>query len=216
MTYDLPDLELSAIQAIAREWANITTNLPPNKLGACILAARTATETLNELNIRNEAVPIAAVVENDAMRATHMTGVLNDDAWNVCCGKFSNIVQDDEEGAWQGHIVILTENYFVDLTATQFARPAKNIYIPRSIIVPTSDIKTVSIPFYKETTTWAKWFAFTLPSGRGRYLFRPQYENTDYMNGRDWKTGHERFNITEGVKTRLASDRMFHNITNVG
>lgn len=201
MTYQLPDIELSAIKAIAREWVDIDATLPQKN--ACILAARVASQALNDIGIDHELVPIASVVENEAMRAVHMTGLMNDDAWNVCCGKFINFKQDHEEGSWQGHIVIFTDNYFVDLTAPQFSRPAKNIIIDRPLIIPISDLQNYKIPFYEKTTTWTKWIGFPLPSGRGRYLMQPQLDNLAYMHGRDWKTGHLRFNITDNVKKRL-------------
>lgn len=178
--------ELAVIEAIAEDWKQIQQNLPQN---SCILAGRVASEVLTDRNIDHEVVPIAAVVENHAMRAVHMTGVMNDDAWNVCCGEFMNVEQPPETGSWTGHLVVVTDNYFIDLTATQFARPAKQINIDSPLIAKLDDLQTYEIPLYDKNTIW---IGFQLPAG-GRYLFQPQLGNQRYKTGPDWQRGYKSF-----------------------
>jgi len=99
---------------------------------SCIASTRIAMEVLRsrDIEVRPQAVAVEALNRQavlDAERAADAPGL---GAWIVACEATGNL--DRAENSWDGHLVAIFEDakgeVLLDLSADQFARPAKGIH----------------------------------------------------------------------------------------
>lgn len=170
------DLEARAVHALAAAWTDLVAPFFAPRV--CILAARVAHEALTYLDVPHGVQPVQAVVANDIALAM-MVGDLPmadwpDEAWNVSAGSQSNL-----GNGWAGHVAVIADNWYLDLSATQFDRPAKNIATGGPIVRHLDEMAfdTGYIRF---------------PVAEGWYQWRPE-DNPTYRTAPDWKVNGPEF-----------------------
>lgn len=175
--------EQEILQHIADGWVEVRTGLTviPN---ACILAGNFAHRILNTFEIPHRVRPIGATVFNQ--KGWELFGVpphqLPDDAWSVHCSSKSQHVL---LSGWSGHLIIETENFFLDLTAEAFSRPNHNISIFAPLLVPRKSImKMPDGTPAKQLAGRDDAFGFQLFGGI--YTFYYEDFNQVYKKASDW------------------------------
>jgi hypothetical protein len=135
------DEEKFILDAIVDGWRDIEAGrigTLGNGGNSCVLAGNFARRILENQKVPHRLRPVGAISFNT--KGFEMFGTnandLPDDAWNVAVTRFSQ-----DFGGWSGHLLVETDNFILDLTSEQFARPAKNIHVPSNLIVPMSDLK---------------------------------------------------------------------------
>jgi hypothetical protein len=172
------DLETRIVHALADAWTAIVA--PEVIPRACILAARVATEVLDYFSIPHVVQPVETIAANDAC----LTMVLHDvpiadwpaDAWNVAAGRRSAAVNGN---GWPGHLAVVTTDWYLDLSATQFDRPAKHIVTGGPVVRHVDEM------------TLDRWF-IRFPIVEGWYQWNPE-DNHTYRTARDWTVNGPEF-----------------------
>lgn len=173
------------ISALSDYWnEHIQPEVLPN---ACILASRYATEVLSYFDIHNTVVSASVHACNDIMLdfmlTTGGTPPFPDDAWSVGVGIPNASAQIKPSGTgWDGHAVVLTRSFFIDLTAPQLDRPQYDIVTGGSIVMPLSEIKTSPLS--------DKWGYIKLPSGHYSWTTTG---DARYKSTKDWRSTYKLF-----------------------
>lgn len=131
--------------AIADYWvAEVEPNIISN---SCISAARLAHEVLRYFAIPHRTEVVSVIAFNDLAYEQYGEGIPTsawpDEAWSVAC-----LTPDYNTGSlpkpttgFDGHMVLLTQHYCLDLTVSQFDRPSKNILTGGPLITPYHELR---------------------------------------------------------------------------
>lgn len=173
------------VRAVSDYWhQNIQPEVLPN---ACILASRYASELLTYFGVENSVIPVAVVACNDPMLEflTTTDGVppFPDGAWSVGVGVPNAKAEIYPKGdGWNGHAVVITRSFYVDLTAPQMDRPKYNIVSGGSLIAEIAEMRTSPLI--------DGWNYIQLP--QGHYSWR-QTNDAKYKDSKDWNSTYRLF-----------------------
>lgn len=147
-------------------------------LGRCIEAAKYATLLLRGEGVECRAMACDLVTFNATglvfFEAGAPMSTWPDEAWSVGleCDRVvaaNSKLESGRRKGFGGHVVVVGEGWFLDLTAIQVARPRKLIVIPGPIVGP--------------YTAEPGWVRCNLPlGGIAQYRFRPEFKS--------WRTTH--------------------------
>jgi hypothetical protein len=176
--------EQQILEHLAESWVKSRSELTsiPN---ACILAGNFTHRILEQLEVPHQVRAIGATIFNQ--KGWELFGTPNDelpdDAWSVHCSSRSAHIM---ENGWSGHLIVETENFFIDLTAEAFARPAHHINIFGPLIVPSSQIKELphGTPVHQLGRTE---HAYSFDLLGGIYTFYYEDWNRVYEKAPDWR-----------------------------
>ncbi len=183
--------EKYVLESLREQW--IQDWQPDLQKNACILAGRLGKSVIDLCGLNVKVVPVGVVVYNQSgwdNQFTHSAD-LPDSAWNVACtGRIKNLdVAVTSTGGWDGHLLLETDNYFLDLTANAFSRPEHGINIPGPLLVHKDQITTLherdSQFKCHEVFQAAEFSQIALGSGC-TYNFSPELWNTDYRKSPNW------------------------------
>lgn len=175
--------EQQILESIVDGWLKSREELT-SIINACILAGNYAHRILDKLEVPHRVRPIGATVFNQ--KGWQMFGTpanqLPDDAWSVHCSSRSEHILLN---GWSGHLIIETENFFLDLTAEAFSRPNHEISIFGPLLVPKSQIKELpsGTPVHELGRTDDAYIFGLLD---GVYTFYYEDWNQIYKKARDW------------------------------
>lgn len=153
--------ERAILQELARYYeARVEPTLSTPR--ACVLAARITNLMLTEFGISHLITHVDAFIVNDEWRdfinsGGHLRGIaMPETAWSIGY----NSAEKPERKSLPGHLVVETDNYFVDLSSRQFDRPQHNIETDSPMVVPLGSL--TELP----NGVWS------VPIRKGHYLFR--------------------------------------------
>jgi hypothetical protein len=184
--------ERLVIDPLVRLWnTEVRPQVTPN---ACVLSARIASEVFTYFGIKHEVISMAAMAVNDKMLAHQRAGLhfkeWDADAWSVGVGFGDNMIatgKDSRDGnGFDGHLVVVTESFYVDLTAYQFDRIGQGIDTGGSLVVPREE---VTFPFVLNEGSPNSWFHISLKEG---HLLVLNNGNNAYKNSPDWRNHYKR------------------------
>ena len=183
---------------INRGWQDFRKEVPltPN---ACILAANYAHRVLEMFDINHRVRPIGATVFNqrgwELFAERIPANQLPPEAWSVHCSSRS---ENRMVNGWSGHVVIETDEFFVDLSAEQFSRPQHEIQIFSPLIVPRSSIRELpsGTPVHELGRTE---HAYIFDLGSGIYTFYYEDWNRVYEKARDWHRSYRELGLGKVV-----------------
>lgn len=166
---------------------NVMTN-------ACVLSARIASEVFTHFNIEHTVRPMAVMAMNDKMLAHQQNGdtytAWDADAWSVGVGFGQSMVATNKDSrqsnGFDGHLIVTTDNFYVDLTAYQFDRLEHGINTQGPLVVPISD---VVYPFTFSSDALTYWLYISLEEG---HLVMTSNKNYTYENSPDWRIHYQR------------------------
>jgi hypothetical protein len=186
------DTERKVIDELVALWnSEVRPHVVPN---ACVLAARITSEVLGYFDIKHDVISMAAMAMNDKMLAHENEGRshLNwdEDAYSVGVGFGESAVwtrNDSRDGrGFDGHVVVVTKNFYIDLTAYQFDRPQFGIETSGSLVAPLSDFV---FPYTLSPNSINSWYYLALTKGHMVVL---NNQNNQYKNSPDWKIHYKR------------------------
>jgi hypothetical protein len=143
--------------------------------GACVAGSRFGSEFLKELGVNAWVTQLDAIAIDEQSYNEMISGEAPN-GWSV--GAFSMTTVPNK---WNGHVVVETTNWFIDLTAGQFDRPDKGIVFGNGLCVPTEKI------IFHENIWQGDWFE--VPVEQGHYLFRDAVVKRDITKAPDWRNG---------------------------
>lgn len=193
----LDKTEQQILEELSRSWIQSRSKLT-STINACILAGNYAHRILDRLGVPHRVRPIGVTVFNQ--KGWELFGVpaeeLPDDAWSVHCSSRSAHIL---ENGWSGHLVIETENFFLDLTAEAFARPSNNINIFGPLLVPRSQIAELpnGTPVHQLGRTE---HAYIFDLLGGFYTFYYEDWNRVYEKAPDWRVSWAELGCAEAVR----------------
>jgi len=176
--------EEQIVRALARAWdEEIAPNVHP---ACCILASRCARETLLYFNLSNQVLPLKVYCYNESGFDNRFTPLENwhDEAWGVGTGELAG------KNEYAGHIVVLSQNWFIDLSAKQYDRPQKGILTGGSIVKSRDEIVFLR--------TEAQF-----PLKQGIYTMRLNAQNQSFKKSPDWLKGYRDYS---GILIRTVKD----------
>jgi hypothetical protein len=91
-----------------------------------------------------------------------------------------------DANGFDGHLVVVTESFYVDLTAYQFDRIAQGIETGGSLVAPRENI---TYPFVLTERSENSWFHIALKQGHMLFL---NNNNQAYKNSPDWRYHYKR------------------------
>lgn len=150
---------------VLRELANYYETCVEPTLGthrACVLATRITNLMLTEFEIPHVVTHIDSFIVNDDWwdfvnsKSDLDITRLPETAWSIGC----NSAETPKKNGFPGHLVVETDNYFVDLSSRQFDRPQHNIITAAPLIVPLGQLTELPDDFW------------SVPIPKGHYLFR--------------------------------------------
>lgn len=158
---------------------------------ACVLSARMTSKVLDYFDIRHEVKPLRLMVANDIMLDHLFEGdgpeQWKPEAWSVGVG-FTNMVATNSDrrssDGFEGHVVVTTDNFHVDLTAYQFDRPEHGIVSGGSIVVNNEDLV-----FTSALESGNPWTYLRLQ--QGHMMFQGN-GNWRFIQSRDWCVNYKR------------------------
>jgi hypothetical protein len=132
--------EREILEAMARCWPMVVriTGMQPSH---CILAARAATETARYFGVTLRERAVSVLVANakawELINADVPVDEWPDDAWSI------GIDPHDERNAamrgYAGHVITESPRYLLDLSAPQFNRPRRGLYVEDPLLAPRGD-----------------------------------------------------------------------------
>lgn len=166
---DIPTLVLSLGEVWTR---GVAPRLVQN---SCVAGARFAIEYLRLMGIDAWATQVDALALDEKSYADILCGN-EPTGWSVGALSLTTV-----PNAWNGHVVVETQDWFIDLTASQFDRPERGIIMGSSVCVPTDRLA-------HHVGVWqGDWFE--APAVRGHYLFRDAVVQKDITQAPDWHDG---------------------------
>lgn len=185
------EITFDILSGIRRGWD--THVRPYVKSNSCVLASRVAHEVLTYFGVAHEVLPTMAIAMNSLMKQHYMDSLHHSlwspEAWSVAVG-FPNAValrQDSREPqGFDGHLVVATSQFYLDLSASQFDRPERSIKTGGSLLFNHDTITRFQFP--KEDFYW-NYF----PIDEGSFFFRLLSGNDSYKNSPDWRTNYKSF-----------------------
>jgi hypothetical protein len=182
---------------------------PHVSVNACVLSARITSEVFSYFGVKHEVVPMAVMAMNDKMLAHQKAGLYfkewDADAWSVGVGFGNDMVATNKDSrdanGFDGHLVVATESFYIDLTAYQFDRITQGIETGGSLIVPRGDIE---YPFTLSEQSKNSWFHIALKQGHMLFL---NNNNQVYKNSPDWRTHYKRQtgDIIRSIRDEISS-----------
>ena len=131
-------------------------------LRACVFASRLTSAILTRFEIPHKVTHVDVLVVNDEWwdfyiekRITEITE-LPETAWSVGC----NSDEKPQANGFPGHLVVETEDFFVDLSSGQFDRPQHKILTNSPLVAPLGDLLELHDDWW------------SIPILEGRYVFR--------------------------------------------
>lgn len=200
------EAEREVINALVDLWnsevrPHVTTN-------ACILSARITSEVLKSFNIEHAVFSMAVMAMNDEMLHNQQNEVLHTawspTAWSVGVG-FGQMIatnKDSRDGTgFDGHVIVVTDNHYIDLTAYQFDRLEHHIDTNGPLIVPMAD---VIHPYTLTPNSPNQWIY--VPIQEGHLVMAPN-KNEDFYNSPDWQIHYQRQtdDIIRQIRARISS-----------
>lgn len=186
---------------LAQTWRR--TMAPQLTPSCCILAARMATNALTALGVRSIEIPVAVAAYNQRGWEERNLPIKDwsPDAWSVGASSRQVAYQFRQDGGFDGHVVVGTENFVIDLSAPQFDRPMRSIVTGGPLV--------------------ARWEAFEVVSRSSRkigllegvYLIEAEPWNTGYKESLDWKRGWRKFggefveNLKDSLRGQVGRDQ---------
>lgn len=174
--------------ALAKAWVDVAA--PVVEPRACILAARLASEVFSYFAVEHEVLPIWTLVANDAALGLIVDKVPSSswprEAWTVSAGAHADLGD-----GWAGHLAVVTDSHFVDLSAAQFDRPQRSILVGGPLVVPIDAMAFDEMWRFPVRCGWYHWGA---------------EENDSYRSSGDWLSNWKRLAgpMIRSVKTHLA------------
>jgi hypothetical protein len=167
------------LRRLVDQW--VETVQPFTNVSACVLAARVGHEVLDYFGIPHTVQPVFCSAVNDKMWAQVLTGKpmtnsADDGSWGVGAGKGVG----DGTG-WPGHVVLITDKHYIDLTVEQFDRPKKDIVSGGPLVAPLHEFELID----NEAVTM-----LYRPLSKGRLMWMPQ-ENPSYKQTIDWRANYK-------------------------
>lgn len=195
MTQSSEVSEQNLLDLLVSEWQDkVVGNVAPN---ACILGARVASEILSYFGVRHQVLVARVIAVNDLMLSHMEQGTdpidFSPSAWSVAIGFPDNHRSRPNlpvQPGFNGHVVILTDNFYLDLTASQMNRPFRKILVDEPLLVPLAEIGLRRLREDDEIE-WA-----FIPLKEGKLLFRfleDSPSTTTYKKSRDWRIHYTRF-----------------------
>lgn len=159
---------------------------------ACVLAARITSEVLSYFDINHWIMPMMAMSMNDKMLEHQKSNVHYTDwdksAWSVGIG-FPNMVATGRDlrtgNGFDGHLVVVTKDLYIDLTAYQMSRPERGIDTGGSLLMEINDIE---YPYYLNDSFSNKWGKVPIKQG---HLLMTYNGNNAYKDSVDWKKNYK-------------------------
>lgn len=200
------EAERLVIDPLVELWnSEVRPHVVPN---ACVLSARIASEVLTYFGIKHVTLSMAVMAMNDLMleheQSARPYNTWDPEAWSVGVG-FSQMVATKTDyrdpSGFCGHVVVITEHHYLDLTAYQFDRLEHGIETGGSRVIPLSEIIH---PFTLNPESVNTWFYTKLKQG---HMVMLNNNNNDYKNSPDWRTHYKRQtgDIIREIQTRISS-----------
>jgi hypothetical protein len=162
------------VKDLASIWVQAVMPRLPD-VGACVAGSRFGSEFMKELGVHAWATQLDAIAIDEQSYQEMLRGEAPN-GWSV--GAFSMTTVPNK---WNGHVVVETTNWFIDLTAGQFDRPDKGIVFGNGLCVPAEEI------IFHENIWHGDWFE--VPVAQGHYLFRDAVVKRDITKAPDWHNG---------------------------
>jgi hypothetical protein len=166
-----PPTELGLLNALKLVWPEVSANRV--KTNSCILATRIGLEVGQYFGFSWRALPVDLAAFNDTGFAAFEAGIPVADwpagAWSVgsAC---ENRLGDD---GWSGHLIVQANRWLLDLSASQYARPHKDINIQPWLM----EINDAESPW--------------LAGQDGLHMvLKPRPDITIYRKARDWRLNY--------------------------
>lgn len=144
---------------------------------ACVASARFGWELLHWAGVEAWVTQVDAIGldEQSYMEVINGEGPTG---WSVGALSMTEV-----PNKWNGHVVVETNDWFIDLTAGQFDRPDKGIMFGNGLCVPVGELT-------HHVGVWqGDWFE--VPVAQGHYLFRDAVVQRDITKAPDWHGGLE-------------------------
>lgn len=143
--------------------------------GACVAGSRFGLEYLRQVGIDCWVTQVDAIGLDEQSYEEVLNGE-GPTGWSVGALSVTEV-----PNKWNGHVVVETNEWFVDLTAGQFDRPDKGIVFGHGLCVPVGEL-------VEHVGVWqGDWFE--VPVAQGHYLFRDAVVQRDITKAPDWHGG---------------------------
>jgi hypothetical protein len=143
--------------------------------GACVAGARFGLEFLKHAGIESWVTQLDAIALDEQSYREMLNGE-GPTGWSVGALSVTEV-----PNKWNGHVVVETNDWFIDLTAGQFDRPDKGIVFGHGLCVPVGEL-------IDHVGIWqGDWFE--VPVAQGHYLFRDAVVQRDIKKAPDWHGG---------------------------
>ena len=143
--------------------------------GACVASARFGLEFLKHAGIESWVTQLDAIALDEQSYREMLNGE-GPTGWSVGALSVTEV-----PNKWNGHVVVETNDWFIDLTAGQFDRPDKGIVFGHGLCVPVGEL-------IDHVGIWqGDWFE--VPVAQGHYLFRDAVVQRDIKKAPDWHGG---------------------------
>lgn len=179
------DHEEEVLKGLVSAWIHLRPQLTGVPT-ACVLASNFARHILPRFYISTWVRPIGVSVFNSRGWEQLTYGhPLTGKGWSVgCSSRFS----DEQPNSYNGHLVIQTSNWHLDLTVEAFDRPQHAIVSGGPLLVRLTDLHQIRAPHpIHELTRTARTYITSLRSGM--YTMFDEPNNLAYRNAPDWKVG---------------------------
>ena len=171
----LPEELPMLVESLAQVW--MLGAAPKVVQNACVAGARFAVEYLRRVGVEAWATQVDALAL-DEQSYQDVLAKRNPTGWSVGALSLTTV-----PNTWNGHVVVETQDWFIDLTAGQMSRPHKEITILNGLCVPTEKL------LYHENVWQGEWYE--VPVSQGHYLFRDAVVQRDITTAPDWHGGLE-------------------------
>jgi hypothetical protein len=143
--------------------------------GACVAGSRFGLEFLKQTGIEAWVTQVDAIALDEQSYREMLNGE-PPTGWSVGALSVTEV-----PNKWNGHVIVETNQWFIDLTAGQFDRPDKGIVFGNGLCVPTGKL-------IDHVGIWqGDWFE--VPVAQGHYLFRDAVVQRDIKKAPDWHGG---------------------------
>lgn len=186
------ETERKVIDHLAQLW---NSEVRPHVMtNSCVLSARIASEVFTHFGIEHQVRSMAVMAMNDKMLAHQKNGdtytAWDPDAWSVGVGFGESMVATNKDfrsrNGFDGHLIVTTDTFYVDLTAYQFDRLEHDIETGGSLVVP---VDHFVYPFTLGQGVLNQWLYIGLKRG---HLLMTHNKNYDYENSPDWRIHYQR------------------------